>query len=567
MGDFNLDIRSEEFYARKLVNELLALGIKQYIKDFTRITKSSQTVIDLVFSNDKQNVQVCHTPIITDHAWIVMTFEKSNDCDKLRKFRARDRSKFSADYFERIWRKKYSKLGEEETVDVKANKLIGSIVETLDIVAPMKNFNIPNRWMDQKWYTDEVKEITKARDEAYKRAVQSNREEDWEQYRLYRNQGVAMIRNKKKAYYEVMIDSNKNNPSEMWKTLKEVINGKRIQNDKYDEIIFDETEGKVSYNREEIANRFNEYYITSIKDIVLSIDSSDNGGLTDVQEELTDINRWEEFNTITEEELRNIIHKLPKKKGTDEGISTEVLQEIYNVINGDLLKVINASLSEGIFPEEWKVATVVPIPKVPKTVKASEYRPINVLPIYEKVLELVVKKQLDEFIASNNILIEQQSGFRKGHSCETAIQTVIEQWKITISEKKMVGVIFMDLKGAFETIDKDRLIEKLKNYGMGGKVLSWFKSYVNGRYQKVKLVGVFSKQMVVEYGVPQGSVLGPVLFILYINDIVEHKKRVKQGDSSDYRERYRAEESDKNEVSRTYVRRPFTIQRTLRLYN
>lgn len=103
-GDFNIDMRSGGFYAQKLVKELSALGIKQFVNDATRITKNSQTVIDLVFSNNRQNVRVQHTPIITNHAWVMVLFKKYERCIRQNEFKARDRSKFSADYFEMVWK-------------------------------------------------------------------------------------------------------------------------------------------------------------------------------------------------------------------------------------------------------------------------------------------------------------------------------------------------------------------------------------------------------------------------------------------------------------------------------
>ncbi|XP_011876810.1 PREDICTED: uncharacterized protein LOC105566958 [Vollenhovia emeryi] len=133
--------------------------------------------------------------------------------------------------------------------------------------------------------------------------------------------------------------------------------------------------------------------------------------------ERNETQEWEDFDAVTEEELRQIIQEMAIKTGTEEGISTLVLKEIYEVISEEFLNVINSSPKEGICPKEWKISTVTPIPKVYNTLKASEYRPINVLPTYEKVLELIVKKQLEKFIEANKILIEHQSGFRKGHSC------------------------------------------------------------------------------------------------------------------------------------------------------
>lgn len=344
-------------------------------------------------------------------------------------------------------------------------------------------------------------------------------EQNWQQFKNKRNAVVKLIRTKNKEYYEYKIDQNKDNPTSMWKTLKEVIRGepvgtKTIENIDF-EILDNGTEGNIT-------DKFNLYYIQSVNDIIKSIDSNNIPSTSrKASYVIGSKGEMEKFEIITMKQLEEIVKRLPKKKGTEEGITSDILKAVFYVIKEEFSDIINKSLSEGCFPEEWKTSTVIPIPKIGEPKKASEYRPINMLPIYEKVLEIVIKKQTEGYLENNNIITEYQSGFRKKYSCEIAIQVVIDEWKLIISERKMVGVVFMDLKRAFETIDRERLLGKMHQYGIKGAALEWFRSYLQNRTQQVRYNDEWSKLLSTEYGVPQGSVLGPLLFIIYINDIVE----------------------------------------------
>jgi retron-type reverse transcriptase len=142
------------------------------------------------------------------------------------------------------------------------------------------------------------------------------------------------------------------------------------------------------------------------------------------------------------------------------------------------------------------------------------------LPIYKKVLECADKEQIMNSIESNEILINEQSGFRKYHSCETALNLVLNNWKEHIEKKKAILAVILDLKRAFETIDRNILLRKLKSYGIRGLVLKWFESFSANRMQRKKFGDSYSEISHINLGVPQGSVLAPILFILYMNDIV-----------------------------------------------
>jgi Reverse transcriptase (RNA-dependent DNA polymerase) len=175
--------------------------------------------------------------------------------------------------------------------------------------------------------------------------------------------------------------------------------------------------------------------------------------------------------------------------------------------------------STGIVPKSWKRSTIVPIPKVPQPKSPQDMRPINMLPIYEKVLELCVHEQLSEYFEKNNLFYQNQFGFRKNRSCESALQLLLSKWRTAINNKKFVLTVMLDLKRAFETINRPMLIDKLKCYNIGGVVIKWLKSYLTGRSQIVKLEDELSDELQCNIGVPQGSVLGPLLFIIYMNEI------------------------------------------------
>jgi hypothetical protein len=226
--------------------------------------------------------------------------------------------------------------------------------------------------------------------------------------------------------------------------------------------------------------------------------------------------------------MKDILKGMTDKKYIDNINGKILFDAIDNPIFAvEYCKLLNDSLATGTIPEAWKISTIVPVPKIAKTVQYDKYRPVNMLPIPEKVLETIVKNQMLKFIKNNDILVEQQSGFRENHSCETALNLILHEWKCQIENGKVIVAVFLDLRRAFETIDRRLLLKKLKQYGFDENTIKWFKDYLTGRKQQTKVGTFLSSLLSCDLGVPQGSILSALLFVLYMNDIVSVVNNVK----------------------------------------
>ena len=197
-----------------------------------------------------------------------------------------------------------------------------------------------------------------------------------------------------------------------------------------------------------------------------------------------------------------------------------VIKRSIDIISEPLTSIVNMSLAHGIVPDKMKIARVIPVYKSGDRAIFSNYRPISVLPSFSKILEKVVYNRIIEFINKLNILCDNQYGFRKNHSTSLASIEFYDKVSSAFDRGEVAVGIFLDLTKAFDTVNHDILFDKLRHYGIRGVALDWVKSYFSDRLQYVDFNGNSSSLQKISCGVPKGSILRPLFFILYINDII-----------------------------------------------
>ena len=276
-------------------------------------------------------------------------------------------------------------------------------------------------------------------------------------------------------------------------------------------------EDRYTNNDKEIANQVNKFFTSIGKSLADKFEkpTNENNNSPNIDKELKF-----HFDFVTPVFIFDEICKMSSKKATGlDNLSIRLLKLAAPIVCDSLAYICNLSLFTSNFPSAWKKARVTPIFKEGDKSDVNNYRPISVLPVISKIIERSVHNQLYDFLTKNELLNSCQSGFRKNHSTTTTLLDVSDHILNNMNQGKLKGALFIDIKKAFDTVNHDLLLKKLQNYGIDGDALSWFASYLSDRTQSVCINSILSDVKQIDIGIPQGSILGPLLFIIYVNSL------------------------------------------------